>query len=256
MTEAENGCGGTFPGDAVTLFQGLLPGEASCTCTCDGPVVTSCAQQLLAVGYENEQCDDPAGQHWIDHFDCYDTFSESHSLALPPATTSCPLGNTTADLPAATWSRSVSLCNGFTQGAGACELDETCVPEPSSGFLAGQCFYQEGDHDCPNSFPNRSLLQSGFEDTRSCPNECDCESSGGRCGALVYAYSTQNCIGGASPAQDLFSGEQLCVAPFSSTTLSFEAIGPVKSEDGTCLPTDVAPIGEISEEGPTTVCCN
>jgi hypothetical protein len=256
LADSDDGCSGTFPSEAAAAFEGLVPGDAACTCTCEGLALASCSTRLFVVGFADSLCGDAQGQEEIEYRDCYNTFSQSHSLISPPATTNCPPGEVTPDLPTATWTSGVSVCDGFTPGVGTCDAGESCVPSPSFGLRAGFCYFQAGDHDCPGDFANKQLLHSRFTDTRGCPSQCNCRSGGAVCSTLVRRYPMPNCAGDALEPISLLSDQEQCVAPFSSTTQSFWPLGPFVQEDGACMPTALSPTGEIIEDGTTTFCCN
>ena len=256
LADSEDGCSGTFPDEAASLFEGLVPGAASCTCSCEGLALASCSTRLFAVGFAGALCSGPQGQEELAYTDCYNTFSESHSLISPPATTLCPPGNVAADLPTATWTGEVSMCDGFIPGVGDCDSGQSCVPAPSFGLRAGHCYFQTGDHECPAEFANKTLFHTGFTDTRGCPSACSCRGEGAVCTTLVRRYSMPDCLGETLEQVSLPSDQEACVAPSSSTTKSFWPLGPFVQEDGTCLPTALSPTGEVLETGTTTFCCN
>jgi hypothetical protein len=253
LADSATGCSGAFPDEAATLFEGLDAGTASCDCTCIATAV--CSTQMNVVGFSGVDCVGPQGQQSISELVCYNSISDSHSVTLGAATTSCGAGTVTENIPAPMWSQSVSACDGFAPGDGACDPGETCMPTPGAGFEAGLCYSQVGDHRCPADFPNKTLFYTTFSDTRECASTCSCLGSGASCSVSVTGYAMSSCV---SPqgAKTVFSGGETCVATDTNAVRSILPGAVVVQDDGTCTPGALNPTGTVTEEGATTVCCN
>jgi len=248
-----DGCSGAFPNNTLVLLQELQEGVGSCTCSC-GPSAAVCGTKIQAAGFSSANCVGPVGQHTLTENQCYNTFSDSHSVRLGGAMASCGPGTVTSDIPAAVWGRRLATCQGDDIQPVGCDEGELCVPRPPGGFEPVLCYLREGEHGCPPAFPSRFLSYTGMTDTRRCPSSCECTGSGASCRINVGRYTNANC----SSLQDLIavrSGAQTCAAPDSNTVKSIRPSSIEVLGDGNCSGTANVE-GEVTLDGVTTLCCD
>jgi hypothetical protein len=139
--------------------------------------------------------------------------------------------------PMHSWAASIATCR-IPEVAPACD-DGVCLPEIPEGFENKWCIYQQGDLECPDSFPAKSTFWSDVEDTRSC-STCDCGAIASCDDADLMIYEAADCAGepiavlnddsdctevsGASMIAD-FGGEECPVAQQSEPQGTIVATG-------------------------------
>ncbi len=255
LVDSSTGCGDAFPDQAMALFEGLQPALDSCGCECLGTPFGSCNPQIEVTGYALSQCRSPQGSAAVALGACFDAPLESYAVRLGPAAVNCGVGMVSGEPFEATWERELCACGGFAEGPGSCDSGQSCVPRPGFGFFAGHCYLREGDRVCPGDFPNKSLFYTGLVDTRQCPDTCRCQGSGAQCSLLVRRYAMPACVGDPFALEQVLSGTgENCVVPVGSAA-SIQPLLLQVVEDGTCGPEDIGAVGELREDGQTTVCC-
>lgn len=246
-----DGCSGDFPDEVAELFTGLEAGDASCECTCGQPSVT-CSKNMSVVGYSQINCVGPQGAHNLSENQCYSTFGGSHEVTLAKASSSCATGSVTENIPDPSWADSAFACDGFTAGEGDCDdASDTCVPNPSAGDI---CYWQDGDHECPDGFGTKTLYYTGVDDTRACPGTCSCSATEPICKVSITGFANSNCTSGQG-AKTAFSGGGVCAASNSQVVKSIRPGTVVVDDAGSCTPGNANLNGEVEGTGATTVCC-
>jgi hypothetical protein len=141
------------------------------------------------------------------------------------------------------WDNQRFECGGATEG-GSCE-DGTCFPDIGDPL----CIWQEGGHDCPAPFGDRTLFYRDFDDTRTC-SDCSCSPTGQACTIEVEICSVgfyDLTLQSGEDCEDLNSSDGDGVSLLLSSVDS----------SGSC-PTDVGAgvlSGAVVETDPVTVCC-
>jgi hypothetical protein len=142
--------------------------------------------------------------------------------------------------PPAIWQSSAHLC--APPPGEACPNEQVCVPQPSSDHQL--CIFQQGDALCPNGYDIRHVFDSVFSDNRTCTS-CTCGS--GQCEGSTALYSDTMC-----------NGKVVDVPHAEICTAYPQQVMPIRYQHGAATPTCPAtstPLGEVTSEGPITVCC-
>jgi hypothetical protein len=123
------------------------------------------------------------------------------------------------------------------------------------GYGSGDCIYQDGDVACPmGPYAQKTLLYTGFADSRSC-SACACGApSGGTCAGLVRLFDYEGIEDGCSEAGPILPADGTCVATGAEITgYILELDGaPV---GGSCAASGGNPSGTVTGTNPITVCC-
>lgn len=149
------------------------------------------------------------------------------------------------EVPDAGFAEDVVLC-GATPDATGCAEGELCGPDTDAPL----CVWAEGEQSCPDGFDDRSLLYSGFVDTRDC-TACTCGAPEGTCTTGHATLADNTC--GAVVTQIVQVQPGTC-QDFNGTARSIvmpNTPNPVAS----CEPSDVSPIGGATPTVAATLCC-
>jgi len=228
-----------------------------CKCKCGGASGASCAPNTVTV-YTDSNCQ-ASCYSTADPY-CNNTSCGSSSAAAsvsPPAVAdagSCTPSLTTTT-PPWQWTRAARACQAPTVGT-ACGSGGSCMAVPASPYLPKVCVMGAGDVPCPGgSYSSKSVYYTGATDQRGCAG-CVCETPGGvGCsGAVIDSYGWP-----ASAACDPAVSETI-PADGGCHTLTTQAywVGEVTASmpsSGTCRADGGAPVGQITPNTPTTVCC-
>jgi hypothetical protein len=255
LTNPSTPCAGAFPSQEIDLFANLVPGAASCSCVCGSPT-QACPTTFQIVGFSGNSCNVPEGTASVGQRMCYSNGSiDSLSVDLVgSAGATCARGTVNPNISTPTWDTEVRACDGFADGPGACPtLGDRCVPSPADPFNAGRlCVYATGDQICPAGYPDKTLLNTGFTDNRTCPGDCTCTSQGASCRSLVTRYPGTNCSGSTSPSIEVTNaGGGRCMGAVNSVRP-----GTVLGTPGSCRPATVSVTGGATPNGLHTVCCS
>jgi hypothetical protein len=129
-----------------------------------------------------------------------------------------------------------------------------CVPTaepPPEGFA--QCIFREGDHECPEEYPDKRVFYDGANDTRSC-SACACgEPIGSVCSATVTVYGDTGCTVGPL-VYFMNSNERQCQSLISPAALG-KKVDDITYEPGSCPSSGGEPVGSADLIGASTFCC-
>jgi len=228
--------------------------EAACSaCACGAPQGAECT--LESTGsislFATTDCSGAPQTHTLSA-GCNDIpTSNALSFATAPAHSlggSCVIGaGGVASIPPAT-SLSARVCAGASASTSDCGL---CLPLPPGPFGKHPCVHRTGDVECPDTYPDRTVVFSGsLEDTRGC-SDCACgEVNDGTCSGNTQIDKYDGCIEqttGAPNPSDCRAVEGVQESIYL-TVLDFMF-------DGWCEPSGGHPTGSVTGSEPTTVCC-
>lgn len=248
-------CNGGFADPAGAFFVDFDPGEKSCTCDCQ-PVDAACSETVeVQVWGEGGCLGDP------------DFTVNIGTTACTPIDGPFPAelndGGAASELsmdfftigPVAVDSGTCDGVASFNEG-GFADSVQLCAPtaEPSMCEDGGPCIadntdvcvWREGEHDCPDGYPEAILGFSGSDDQREC-GACDCGTPEGICDSSM-TLQTEACgdVVTATNADCEMTGN----ADIAAGTYD---PGPATI---TCGGTGTAPLtGDVEPSGPTTICC-
>jgi hypothetical protein len=95
------------------------------------------------------------------------------------------------------------------------------------------------------------VYYTGVDDTRTCPEDCPCTTSGVfECKAFVYSYASSTCSGPSTP-NEVLTGAFKCLGSTAGAELHSFAVDKV----GACTPGTATGSGEATPKNPWTVCC-
>lgn len=235
-------CATPFTVVAFDAVQDVAGDDASCACEC-GDAAIDCGE--LSLRYSSACAGVLGAESFTGADTCHDTSPDGPSVTAfftPIAgTESCP-SSPTIDIPAATMTELI-LCGGsFDQDT--CSADEVCVGTAPEGFETALCVAREGEHECPEAYPNARSAFGDVADDRRCTS-CDCSASGDfECSSELTLFADAAC--GTAAGSDVTDE---CI----DTPTSFRFAEPTVA--GTCTPSAVEPQGSIAGEDPITICC-
>lgn len=269
-------CPPLAPVVAFEAHDGLKALPASCgACSCSA-ASGSCAPPL-SFTTSSKFCGDGSGMitpfdrppAWDGSCTAKDCISPDPTCAHPMSVqslTAAPLVMTeqgcvpstaiAPDLGTPTWTTAVLACRGqTTSGPGCSDPDMTCPAIPSPPDFA-ICLYHVSDVSCPDSYPEKHLVYSDFDDQRAC-SACTCSApAGGSCSANLHVFKDSVCstpLLGSVPLSSLGSP---CFditpagSPLGSKTVTALAYTP-----GSCAPSGGEPSGDVVATNPSTFCC-
>lgn len=242
--ETAPSCAAPFTAVVFQLSEGISGDDASCGCECGDPGVDC---DSLQVQY-GSAC---AGPFDIESFDdadvCHNMTPEGPSIgglfAPISGTEVCP-PSLVRTIPSPNLTE-VVLCGG-SLSQDTCGAEEVCAGVIPDGFGETLCIAQDGEHDCPEAYPNSRTGFGDVADSRDC-TQCSCSAAGTfECSAALEMFSELDCEGtvtrGASGAGSCFD-----------TPASIRFGEP--SVTGDCTPSSVEPMGTVMGDEPVTICC-
>ena len=153
------------------------------------------------------------------------------------------------------WTTAVLACHGMvTSGLLCSDPGQMCVPAAMPPDFS-MCLYNQADVSCPDTYPDKHLVYTGFDDQRTC-SPC-------ACGAPVGS----SCSGSLSIFKDSACSSPLLFAPISSSNsacfnvvpaglpLGSKTVTALTYASGTCLPSGGEATGTVEASGPATFCC-
>jgi hypothetical protein len=121
-----------------------------------------------------------------------------------------------------------------------------------SGFLT--CIFQDGDQVCPESYPDKHVVYSSFEDQRGCA-PCACEPPADSvCTGRLTLYKDTACTDLLDYLL-LSSAAPTCNDLLPGVPLGSKDVDKLIYEPGTCAPTGGEPMGAVIPSAPSTFCC-
>ena len=222
-------CPEDYPAPALVANSELNAAPAVCSCGC---VLANAQCQLFAETEDNifipaESCDVPPIED-----DCL-------SAALIATCSPSPSENVA---PLA-WGTHASVCEGADPGD-ACS-EGTCFPQPADSGPV--CIFQNGDHSCPEEFPDRDVYFLDASDSRGCTT-CGCAAGGGQCQVEIEVCSVGFFNFTLRSGQDSY-----CLNPSDGEGVSL-LNQSITAQPG-CTPSGGIATGEAEAISPVTVCC-
>jgi hypothetical protein len=238
-------CAAPYTAVVFQVAEDISGEDASCGCECGDPEVDCDA---LLVQYAPGAC----GQNVdVETFEEADTCHNTTPTGPTTAALFAPISGTEVCPPSLVRSipapnlTEVVLCGGALQ-QDTCAAQELCAGAIPDGFGETLCIAQEGEHECPASYPNARSVFDDVADSRGC-TQCSCSAAGAfECSADLELFSDANCAGTATGA---ISGAGDCFDAPGSLRFSAPTV------TGDCTPSSVAPIGSVVGDEPVTVCC-
>lgn len=249
-------CNGGFADPAGAYFTDFDPGQETCDCDCQ-PIDAACEATVEVQVFGEGGCaGEPDYTAEVDDTACF-TFQGPFPEALDDAGAPTPLA---ADFVRITqvlveggscaaegsfneggFNDSVQLCAPTAQPS-LCEEGGPCIADNSD-----TCIFQEGEHDCPDGYPEQTLGFSGADDQREC-GECDCGTPEGICGASLSLQDAA-CEAGTT----ITIADCLDTGASAITSATFD---PGEAEVTCGGGSGTAPIsGTVEPTDPVTICC-
>lgn len=242
--EVAPSCAAPYTAVVFQLAEDISGDDASCGCECGDPEVDC---DSLQVQY-GSAC---AGPFDIESFAeadvCHNTTPQGPSIgaffAPVSGTEVCPPSLVrTVPEPSLT---EVVLCGGAL-AQDTCDANELCAGAIPEGFGASLCIAQEGEHECPDAYPNARTAFDDVADSRDC-TDCSCSAGGNfECSTTLELFSDVDC-GGAQT--DGASGADSCFGTPASLRFAEPTVA------GDCVPASVEAMGTVVGEEPVTICC-
>lgn len=237
-------CAAPFTAVVFELAEDISGEDASCGCECGDPEVDCDSLQVQYAA----TCDGAVG---VESFDEPDTCHNTTPTGPSTGALFAPISGTEVCPPAlvrtvpAPILTEVVLCGG-SLAQDTCGADELCAGTVPDGFAQQLCIAQEGEHECPESYPTPRAAFGDVADSRNC-TPCSCSAAGSfACSAALELFSDADCSGTAMRAA---SGADSCFD--TPASLRFSA----PSVTGECSPSSVEPIGTVVGDEPVTICC-
>lgn len=131
--------------------------------------------------------------------------------------------------------------------------ENVCVEIP----LNMACVAREGDHACPEGWPQKNLYYQNIDDQRVC-SECSCGPvEGASCTRKYQIFTDGMCTPSAEYAALTYEDSTLpkCFLINPGMSVGSKAVELVENVLGACAPSGGQPIGDVKLEKPFTVCC-
>jgi hypothetical protein len=113
------------------------------------------------------------------------------------------------------------------------------------------CVMQPGTNNCPAGFPTQHVYHAGVSDSRGC-TPCTCGSPSGvdcNAAAQLHTWGNPSCSANVGPTLSPLPLGCNSAASTHSVELTTSATG------GSCDPDGGQPMGSVSAQGVTTICC-
>jgi hypothetical protein len=259
LSAERTACGGLFPVEVGTFYDGLEVPESSCTCSCGDPTVT-CPESFALGSYSDSLCENvDSGGPALPLGGCYGHGILFNSAALEAngPETLCGDGAVLASVPATAWTTTELAC-GVGAEPGRCMSDgEFCAPRPVLSFSgASVCVVARGDLTCPEGYPERLQRSAGILDGRQCATACNCSPIAGRCRATGTRFDRADCVAsGTSEEFTLDSDEAPRCLANGETWKGVRVDSVAVLDGGTCDPESLVLTGEVQTADPHTLCC-
>jgi hypothetical protein len=270
-------CPADAPVVAYRGHDGLNVFPASCgACSCSAPSGT-CAPPL-SLPTSSKPCGDGSGMTkpfngpaaWDGSCTANDCISPDPGCALSMSVQSLtaePLGmmeqgctpsiGVAQDASGPSWTTAVLACRGTPIVGLVCsDYAQICVQQAAPPEFA-MCIYRETDVSCPDSYPEKHLVFSGFDDERAC-SACACSSpAGSACTATlnVFKDSDGTCSVPLLSAPVSSSGPACFDLVPAGLPLGSKTVTDLAYQPGTCVPSGGEASGTVEPTGPITFCC-
>jgi hypothetical protein len=245
-------CGADYPTAAAAGSSDLQWDAAECACSCDAATGITCKDATLHI-FDPNGCNQGAlATHVVQENDCLDIpvnnaskFVTTDDFEVNSAGACEPLLNETIDPPS--FGLQFAGCGGAVN-EGGCEDDDLCLPEIDNPWDEVWCVYAQGDLDCPSGgYSEKAVYFAGVDDTRDC-GDCTCGDPTSVCEGKVRVHEDDACM------SNLFiSGKPATCSNLGlmkPSSLFWES-----EPSGSCVEGGGAPTGDVTPNGPVTVCC-
>lgn len=249
-------CPGDYP---AVLHDGHASPDAppsTCTCACDVPAGLVCG--AVTITQRDNNCQTTCGTLSVPAGTCADVTPCGSGWDIGPvslAAGACAPKVSGTVTPAWSWRGAVRVCATVSAGpAAGCAASEVCARLPSAPFGAAACVVATGDLACPAGYPVRHVTFDGAADTRDCACACgaptgvDCSS-----GVHVRTFDQTACAG--AKKDDWTSLPRACAGTSPDGATQSVDLVTTAPKGGTCAPSAAMPVGAVTPQGPTTVCC-
>jgi hypothetical protein len=249
-------CPDTYPELDNETFQGITAEPASCTCSCGPAVDASCeASATLRFHDTSSTCSNPAPQSVTVFSGTCNNLSLSYPGSrywqLEPVETvggTCdPSREMVKDDPV--FETRFTTCGG-AELLGGCAEGNVCAPRPPEDFDTALCIWQQGDHDCPSTYPDKELTFLDINDGRGCQT-CSCGTPVGLCDSATALLFNLGCTGNIGA---ILAANNECDQT-TSGNVNYASLS-LGEPTAFCSPSNASPTGEATGRDPVTLCCN
>jgi len=169
-----------------------------------------------------------------------------------PIVGGCTASGGVVTKPPADWENPGIVCTGGTSVEGCVNPGEVCAFIPPAPYEKKFCITRNGNRTCPADYPDKQLIDSSFNDTRSCTS-CNCGSpSGVSCsGGQTTLYSGLSCSG----STDVINNNGTCQSLSFNARSSRLTLVPAPSGVGSCAESGGSTSGSASGGSQETMCC-
>jgi hypothetical protein len=252
-------CPAPFEEVQGTWYWGLSGGSHSCGCACGTVTGMSCANTAtLRYHGTSSTCLGSGTATTVGNILCNSSISYPASRYFRVAPLVASGGSCTpqpsSNIGQPSFSDRVIACAGPLLAQG-CGVGELCVPRPSEPLADALCVVRSGEHDCPDSYPDRLVVYDDYTDTRGCAT-CTCSNPTGTCtGGHITLFGQDGCTGlgaGTIPANSTCT--QTAAVAAESALLNTTN---VTLSNASCQWQQASPatIGSLAPVDPTTICC-
>lgn len=256
VDEGQPQCDAAFPEAMVEANDDVVAPPAYCDCDCAPSQDAACETQVQVTSYQSDSACGLSSSSFLA------AAGVCASVPAAPAGTqyrvaplevvsgSCEPVDT-MQLEEAAFERAFVACGGAELLDQGCAENTVCAPRPADA--SPLCVWQEGEHECPETYPEQRISYRDIQDGRGCET-CTCGDAEGLCDeAVVRLYSTRN---STSPAGCLgltaiLSGDGSCGTSGSAAG----ALLVIGQPTAFCTPSPGTPTGEAVGIDPITVCC-
>jgi hypothetical protein len=228
LTASSKSC--NAPGALTSAFNGPAAWDGSCT-------AHDCISQ------------DPACSHGLS----VQSFTAAPLAITEQGCTPSLVGPQAPSTPS--WTTAVLACRGMvTSGLLCSDPGQTCVPAAMPPAFS-MCLYQPADVSCPDTYPDKHLVYTGFDDQRTC-SPCACSAPvGSYCTASLSVFKDGACSVPLLTAP-LSSLGPSCIEPSpAGLPLGSKTVTALTYAFGTCLPSGGEAAGTVEPSEASTFCC-
>lgn len=163
----------------------------------------------------------------------------------------------------AAWTERTIAC-GSSDVGGACGDAEVCIPRPLEPYDSDICIWADGDLECPEAYPDRTLRYGDYDDTRDC-SACSCGGPDADCSDPSVRVSKEHPTGACETNVffDAPNGGCEFFTPqfdFCASADHFSEIALLPGDleidlDAPCPAQGGNAVGNLTPTDPVTLCC-
>jgi hypothetical protein len=237
----------------LDAFGDLDVPAGTCDCDCTPPADAHCDGGTVIYNSTSATCDMPTTNFAISD-GCAEFNGEFFSIRFFEfdATGVQVFGSdcdavAQENIPPATHQSAVLACGGASE-AGTCATG-VCVPEPAAPFQDRLCIWQDGDVECPadTGYTAKEVVFDSLSDDRDC-SVCSCGALGGSCGTPTVTLR-------ADPGCNGTAGVELGDGECGQAGVAADSAELNAAVDPSCPPQGGMLEGDVTENGPHTICC-